>query len=355
MVKVLVVGPSPTRSKGGMATVIEEIAKDKTLNAKFDIDIYESYVDGNKLSVLLFSVFSFIKFYFTKRNYDVYHIHAASYGSTFRKGWYIHAAKKWEKKVILHIHGAEYMLFYEKSNQKDKIISILKEADEVIALSADWKKKFDETFGLKNCVVLENGIDTERLKPAITSVKDHPHTIVSLGRLGERKGTYDLIKAIERVKIQIPDIKCYLAGDGDIDRCKQIVEEKNLKSNIIIVGWADFDKKLELLKKSSVLVLPSYNEGLPMAILEGMACGKAIISTTVGAIPEVVKEENGILIEPGDVEKLSEALIRYCMNQETVEKIGKNNIALIHTKYSMDAMHQKLAQYYIDVMQEKRV
>ena len=98
MVKVLVVGPSPTRSKGGMATVIEEIAKDKTLNTKFDIDIYESYVDGNKLSVLLFSVFSFIKFYFTKRNYDVYHIRAASYGSTFRKGWYIHAAKKWEKK-----------------------------------------------------------------------------------------------------------------------------------------------------------------------------------------------------------------------------------------------------------------
>ena len=226
----------------------------------------------------------------------------------------------------------------------------MKEADEVIALSADWKKKFDETFGLKNCVVLENGIDTERLKPAITMVKDHPHTFVSLGRLGERKGTYDLIKAIEQVREQIPDIKCYLAGDGDIDRCKQIVEEKNLKSNILIVGWADFDKKLELLKRSSVLVLPSYNEGLPMAILEGMACGKAIISTTVGAIPEVVKEENGILIEPGDIKKLSEALIGYCMNQETVEKIGKNNIALIHTKYSMDAMHQKLAQYYIDVM-----
>ena len=111
--------------------------------------------------------------------------------------------------------------------------------------------------------------------------------------------------------------------------CKQIVEEKKLENNIIIVGWADFDKKLELLKKSSVLVLPSYNEGLPMAILEGMACGKAIISTTVGAIPEVVKEENGILIEPGDIKKLSEALIGYCMNQEIVERTGKNNIALI--------------------------
>ena len=158
--RILVVGRSPTRSKGGMATVIEEIEKDKTLNSKFNIDIYESYIDGNKLKVLFFSLFSFIRFYFTKRNYDIYHIHAASYGSTFRKGLYVHAAKKWGKKVILHIHGAEYMLFYEKSNQKDKIVSILKEADEVIALSAEWKKKFDETFGLKNCVVLENGMVT---------------------------------------------------------------------------------------------------------------------------------------------------------------------------------------------------
>ena len=73
--RVLVVGPSPVKSKGGMATVIEEIQKDKKLNSKFDIDIYESYVDGNKLSVLFFSVFSFLRFYFTRRNYDIYHVH----------------------------------------------------------------------------------------------------------------------------------------------------------------------------------------------------------------------------------------------------------------------------------------
>lgn len=101
--KILVIGPSPVRSKGGMATVIEEIVKDKKLNEEFEIDVYESYIDGNKLKVLLFSVISFIRFYFTKRNYDIYHIHAASYGSTFRKGWYVHAAKKWGGKVILHI------------------------------------------------------------------------------------------------------------------------------------------------------------------------------------------------------------------------------------------------------------
>ena len=127
--KVLVIGPSPTKSKGGMATVIEEIAKDQKLNKQFDIDIYESYIDGNKLKVLLFSAISFIRFYFTKRNYDIYHIHAASYGSTFRKGLYVKTAKRWGKKVILHIHGAEYMKFFEglSDRKKQKVNDILKE------------------------------------------------------------------------------------------------------------------------------------------------------------------------------------------------------------------------------------
>lgn len=346
--KVLVIGPSPTRSKGGMATVIEEIAKDKELNAKFDIEIYESYIDGNKLKVLIFSILSFVRFYCTKRNYDVYHIHAASYGSTFRKGWYVRAAKRWGKTVILHIHGAEYMLFYEKSNKKKKIITILKMADKVIALSNEWKRKFEDTFGLENCVVLENGIDTERLKIAITDNKNHPHSFVALGRLGERKGTYDLIEAIRLVKKEIPDIKCYLAGDGDIDKCKEIVEKEKLDKNVVIIGWANFNKKIELLKKSSVLVLPSYNEGLPMAILEGMACGKAIISTRVGAIPEVIKDQNGILIEPGDIAALANAILKYCVDDYAVQMAGKANIDIIASQYSMRVMHKKLEQIYLN-------
>ena len=352
--KVLIIGPSPIKSKGGMATVIEEIQSDSKLNEQFHIDIYESYIDGNKLKILLFSAISFIRFYFTKRNYDIYHIHAASYGSTFRKGLYVKTAKRWGKKVILHIHGAEYMKFFEglSDKKKHKIIGILKACDTVIALSQDWKKKFDSTFGLNNCEVLENGINVDRLKPAISDPSNHPHSFVMLGRLGERKGTYDLIEAIENVSKKIPDIKCYLAGDGDIDKCSSIIKEKHLDNNISIEGWADFDKKIKLLKKSSVLVLPSYNEGLPMAILEGMACGKAIISTTVGAIPEVVKEENGILVDPGDVKKLTDALLCFCSDEMLSRNTGTRNIKLINEKFSMAVMHKKLSKIYINLVNQ---
>lgn len=350
MKKILVIGPDPIASKGGMAAVIDGIAKDKELNKEFDIEIYGSYVDGNKLKVLLFSLFSFIRFYFTKRNYDIYHIHVASYGSTFRKGLYVKVAKKWGKKVILHIHGGEYLLFYENSNKKDKIRSIINAADMVIVLSSWWKSKFDEIFGLTNCVVLENGVDTESLKLAITDNYNNLRTFISLGRLGESKGTYDLIDAIEQVKEDIPDIKCYLAGDGEIEKSKELIRKKKLEDNIIVTGWIDLDKKISFLKDSSTLVLPAYNEGLPMSILEAMACGKAIISTKVGAIPEVIKKENGILIEPGDINALTMALKTYCMNEKEVKKVGKENIKIINQKYNIKVMHQKLSKYYHNVI-----
>lgn len=344
--KVLVIGPSPTKSKGGMATVIDEIRTDGALHKQFEIDIFESYVDGGLLKRLFFSAWAYLKFCFTKRGYDVYHIHAASYGSTFRKGLYAKTAKRWGKKVIFHIHGGEYMKFYEESSRKKEILRILKSADKVIALSAEWKKRFVDVFGLENCVVLRNGINIEKLQPAVSDPANHPHSFVTLSRFGEKKGSYDFIAAVELVSKEVPDVKCYMAGDGEIDKCEALVKEKGLEKNILVVGWANYEKKLDLLTKSAVLVLPSYDEGLPMSVLEGMACGKAIISTTVGAIPEVVKKENGILVSPGDVKALSKAMLRYCNDENAVQMAGQANIQLITEQYSMEAMHHKLAEIY---------
>lgn len=350
--KILVVGPSPTRSKGGMATVIEEIEKDKKLNEQFDIDVYESFVDGNKVVRFFFSIYAFVKFCLTKRNYDLYHVHVASRGSTFRKGHYVDIIKRWNKKVILHVHGAQYLVFYDEITKKKqrRVVEILKKSDMVIALSQDWKDKFDERFGLTNCCVLENGIDMERLASAIQEPKLHQNTFVTLGRLGQRKGTYDLVEAIEIAHKSVPDIKCYLAGDGDVEKIRELVKVKKLEKNIEVVGWANFDKKLELLSSVSTVVLPSYNEGLPMSILEGMACGKAIISTNVGAIPEVINKENGILVEAGDVQALSEALMECTQNLDKMEKMSAANIAKIQNQFSMGVMHNQLSKYYERVL-----
>ena len=257
MEKILIVGPSSTKSKGGMSTVIGEILEDNELKNKYDISAYESYIDGTKFRVLLYSIWAIFKFIVTgqAKKYDVYHIHAASYGSTFRKRIYLKIIKKYKKKVILHIHGAEYMVFFDKLSKKKKrqVIDTLQVADMVIALSNEWKNKFDNKFGLTNCYVLENGINTEKLAPAIVDTKKNQTSFVTLGRLGKRKGTYDLVDAIEIARKKVPNIRCYLAGDGEIDKFCNIIVERGLQNNIEVVGWADFTKKLELLQQWSFL------------------------------------------------------------------------------------------------------
>lgn len=349
---VLVIGPSAENSKGGMSTVISEMKGDKELCNEFNMDFYESYIDGNKLKVLFFSIYSYLRFLVTKKakKYDVYHIHAASYGSTFRKNLYIRNIKRNNKKIVFHIHGAEYLKFFDTLSRKKQeyLISMLKSVDDVIALSNDWKEKFESRFGISNCVAIENGINVHSLKPAISDVEKTCHTMVSLGRLGKRKGTYDLISAVCGAKEYIDDLKIYLAGDGEIEEAKKLIQKKGLSKNIEVIGWINFEQKVEVLKKSSILLLPSYNEGLPMAILEGMACGKAIISTNVGAIPEVVTEANGILIEPGDVKSLEAAIVKLSSNTEVLNEMLKNNIEKILNNYSVEIMHEKIKKIYLN-------
>lgn len=346
--KILVIGPSIEKSKGGMATVIQEIKMDQELNKKYDIETYASYADGSKFYVLIYSIVAFLKFYIFKRNYDVYHIHVASKGSTFRKGYYAKVARKWGKRVILHIHGGKYMEFYESASKKKKIAikKILKNADLVIALSEEWKRNFDNTFNLCNCVVLENGVNDKTLSSAITEPAQNKNKFLALGRLGKNKGTYDLIFAMEKIVNHNPNVCLYLAGDGEVEQVRRLVEEKKLSDNIKILGWINFEKKIEILKQVSTVVLPSYNEGLPMSILEGMAAGKAIISTKVGAIPEVVKIDNGVLIKPGDIESLVAAMIKCSNDIDMLNSMSKNNIKKIKEEFSMQVMHDKLSSWY---------
>lgn len=346
--KVLVVGPSDTKSRGGMASVIKDIRNSKLLNEQFQIDIFPSYIDGNAALRHAYSAAAYLKYLTVCKQYDVIHIHAASWGSTLRKGLYLRTAKRLGKKVILHIHSGNFMRHYAAASAsvQKKIVEILHAADVVVALSDFWKQTFEEAFALRNCVSVENGVDTEALAPANTDSALCCKNFVCLGRLGQGKGTYDLVAAMEKASKEMPDMKLYLAGDGEVEQVKALVAEKGLQPNIEVVGWIGFQRKLELLKKCATVVLPSYNEGLPMAILEGMACGKAIISTPVGAIPEVVKPENGILVTPGDVDALAAALVRYARDPRLLQTVSVRNAEVIAQRFSMQVMHEKIAALY---------
>lgn len=353
--KILVIGPSDTLSCGGMASVIHDIRVSKCLNESYDIDIYPSFIDGGFLKRHVFTFISFLRFLPKIKQYDLFHIHVSCYHSVTRKGWYLKAIKRANKRAILHIHGSRFKVYYDTLSQakKQTVTNLLNSADMVIGLSDEWKEYFEKVVHVTNCRSLPNGIDPEIYQKGICDMEEFHHSFVSLGRLGERKGTFDLIEAFEEVVKKHPDATLYLAGDGEIERANALIQEKKLENNIKVVGWVGLEGKLELLSKCSTFVLPSYNEGLPMAILESMAAGKLIISSTAGAIPEVIKEENGSIVEAGDIGNLTKALLRAYEDIEYLKSASRENQKKLLKEYSVQRMHETLKGYYEEVLHTK--
>ena len=346
--KILEIGPSETRARGGMSEVIRSIRESEALAEEFEIDSFPSYIDGSLPVRLLYSLYGYLRFMICCGKYDLFHIHTAERGSTFRKSLYLRTVKRAGKKAVIHIHGAEYLTFYDGlSGRKKKIADdFFRRADLVLALSGGWKRELERRFAMKACETLYNGVDPAKLEPAGSDPMEHRNAFLMLGRLGERKGTYDLIAAAELAIRQNPRLKLCLAGDGEVEPVRALVKGKGLEENIAVPGWIDAAEKLRRLREAATLVLPSYHEGMPMAILEGMAAGKAIISTAVGAIPEVVGEENGILTEPGDVPALAEALLRCSGDAESLTRFSANNRKRAEEVFGIRRNHEALAEYY---------
>lgn len=351
--KILEIGPSETRSRGGMAEVIRGIRESEILGGEFEIDSFPSYIDGNLPVRLLYSLYGYLRFLTCYRKYDLFHIHTAERGSTFRKSFYLRKVKRIGKKAVVHIHGAEYLAFYDglDSRKKELVKDFFQQAELVLALSDRWKEELECRFPMKACQVLHNGVEPAALQPAISDPAEYRNSFLMLGRLGERKGTYDLIAAAELALRQNPELKLCLAGDGEVEQVRALVKEKGLEQNITVPGWIDRTERLRRLREAATVVLPSYHEGLPVSILEGMAAGKAIISTTVGAIPEAVGEENGILIPPGDIPALADALLRCSSSPGLLTNMSENNREKVAREFSIRQMHQQLAVYYRQIME----
>ena len=114
----------------------------------------------------------------------------------------------------------------------------------ILALSDEWRQVFQNIIGIDNIRVLNNGIDTETFEEAITEPQQFKNSFLFLGRIGQRKGAYDLLDAIYELKNEGKVIKCYMAGDGEVDKLRKIVKDKQLEDYIDVVGWLTLIRRL---------------------------------------------------------------------------------------------------------------
>ncbi|MFP4111877.1 MAG: glycosyltransferase family 4 protein [Candidatus Woesearchaeota archaeon] len=328
---VLIISTS-TKGKGGIASVIRSYQKHQD-RLDYDVRYLYTHIDKSSIMKILYFIKSLaiVPRYLLDKRFSVFHIHTASYSSFKRKSTMITLAKRFKKKVILHVHGAEFMKFYKNLDEKKRnnVSKTLDMPDVIIALSEEWKKNLSKICKNKNILVLHNSVE---LPEKIDRKNSKKKKFLFLGRLGKRKGVYDLIEAFKSIPKDMYHL--YLGGDGEIDKIKKIVKESGLDENISVLGWIDGKQKESLLRKADVYVLPSYDEGLPVSVLEAMSYSLPILSTPVGGIPRIVKDKkNGYLVLPGNISMLRER-IKELLDNNTSD-LGKESYKMIKDNFDI--------------------
>ncbi len=334
-------------ARGGMRSVVEGYAEDGFLVAQ-DVILVSSYEEGGFVRRQFVALRAIVRVatLLATRSVDLVHIHAAMKGSFWRKSVFAGLARWRGVPVLLHLHGSEMKDFYERQPSwlKRAIVRQLTLATRVAVLSESWRTFVAEIAPSARPVVVPNYVRVPE-RPARGA--GQPVTLLFLGLLGRRKGIFDLLEAFARARALHPDMRLVIGGNGEVEAATRRARELGLDDAVRFEGWVGPARKAELLDAADIYVLPSYNEGLPMSVLEAMAYGLPVITTDVGGLPELVTDGvHGRMIRPGDVAALTAAILELGHDHNTRRRMGGAGRVRVQGEYSREAVLPHLAEIY---------
>jgi glycosyltransferase involved in cell wall biosynthesis len=348
--KILSIGPDYHNHRGGVGAVIAVYSQYYEI-----FNFIATYKVGSifyKSIIFFLSTFKLAYVLFFNRHIKIIHIHGASYGSFYRKFIVFFISKYiFGKKVIYHIHGGGFPVFYGKSDSLSRrfIRTFIAKADLVICLSQSWNNYFKSNFKTKKLVVLSNVIDYP--DKTVDDAKKTITTFLFFGLVCKEKGIFDLVEVIGKNKDKYRNlIKLKIGGNGEIQYLKELINKHQIEDIVEYIGWVVSEEKKKVLKGADVFILPSYNEGVPISILEAMSYGKPIIASNVGGIPEIViMNKNGLLIDPGKPDQIEQAINTLLENPELVKEFGENSEKMVQ-KHLPHSVIKELEDNYKSIL-----
>ncbi len=331
--------------KGGIASVVNGY-REHDFSGKCEVSYIESYRNGSKWEKLAKALKGYLLFFreMILNKPDIVHIHSSFGPSFYRKMPFIYMACFRGVPVINHIHGAEFETFYLKASDRKKrrIRKVYGKCTMLIALSEEWKRNLESVVSPEKITVIENYCKIPDL-----SGTEKKKQILFLGEIGKRKGCYDIPEIYGRVLEKGERLPLIMAGDGELAEVKKLFEDRDLLESVSFPGWVRGADKDKCLKESGIFLFPSYYEGMPMAVLEAMAYGMAIVTTRVGGIPHLLEDGgSGYLCEPGDIEGLSKRLLELSKDGDKRRKMGERARQKAIEEYSMESHMKKLMDLY---------
>ncbi len=255
------------------------------------------------------------------------------------------------RHVVTH-HANMWMT--DKLRRRIALRWALRNADATVAVSEDYRQHLIKSLGhtADRVITILNGIPSPKGDAAPVraefGIKEDEVVVLAAGALVERKGHIVLIKAVEQLKREgctVP-VRVIIAGDGELmPQLQASVKEAKLEGVVHLPGVRlDIPN---LMTACDILAMPSIWEGLPLAVLEGMLAGSAVIGSSISGIPEAVREGvDGLLSPPGDVAGLAKALRRLLEDPALRKRMGESARARAFAEFHIAPMMDKYEKLY---------
>ena len=345
--------PGGTRARGGIGRMIDYFSR-SWREADLPLVVVDTYGPGPRALMPLYfaSAVARIAADGASGRIGLLHIHMSERLSVLRKGALLYLAQALGIPVVLHLHGADFADYCRAlpPSGRRRVERLLGRAEAVVVLGEHWRRFVRDELQVddRRIVVLPNAVPG----PAAVPARDEPGPcrILFLGELGERKGVPVLLAALASPALAEHDWHVTFAGGGAVEPSRAEAQRLGIGGRVSFLGWSDQATVARLLAGSEVLVLPSRNEGLAMAILEAMAHGLAVVATPVGATAEaVVDGETGLLVPVGDAPALAAALARLIGDRPLRRRLASAARRRYLERFEISAFNRKLSSLYRSV------
>lgn len=289
-----------------------------------------------------------------KREVRLAHIHMSERGSCYRAVILVFASRFFRIPVVLHSHGGEMESWYASIGEIRRKIFFLamRQCQAIIVLTPGWRNYWENIVEgrkihvIPNCVVAREHAEREYRKSGKLN-------ILYLGYASERKGVFELLKAARILKDKRIDFCLRVGGNGEIDKCRVLIEQLGLQDDVILYGWVVGKEKENLFDISDVLVLPSMYESFGIVLLEAMVHQLPVVCGSNGYSRELIEEgKEGYVAKSGNAKSIAEKLV--LLNDRDVLKcIGEAGYKKVVERYSVEPVMCKLAELYSKLLTDK--
>lgn len=329
------------------------------LNGKYSNRVRYNFIGGrSKKSNYLITLFmDYIKFLIIIVSFKPQLVHlnpSLDKKSILRDSIYVLISKLFFRKTLIFWHGWQEYTELIISNKYSKIFKfIFNLSDAHCVLASDFKKSLRK-WGISKPVYLETTIYNDAIMKGFDlrlKEFDHPK-ILFLSRIEEQKGIYIALDSFKIISKKFKNVKMLIAGTGkELNKVKEYVINRKIK-NIEFLGFVTDEKKSDVIQSSLIYFFPTYHgEGMPISILESMACGSIIVTRPMGGIKDFFEDEKmGFITESKDPKVYAELLTKLLKDRQKLQAISKYNHEYAKERFSASKVADRLEKIYDNII-----